>query len=223
MKIPRVSAKHCAFYGVKLYVCIFLVRVDTEIPQISIRFQSHSKKIPIFLWYWQSLLVQWGTFCTCLLRAPFVTLPLCNREIPQCNSYDTGNWWECQAAPAKWFLTRVPEEHSTHLQCIYGSAYSWFLLLVVSFNEGYEKLSSFIDSSKLNRPNKRTVCSLNTIIPVTGWEIHISTQNGICYEFPATRNMLRAKQCQKQETRESHPVTEGTFMALKWAALFMQQ
>lgn len=67
------------------------------------------------------------------------------------------------------------------------------------------------------------VCSSNTIIPVTGWQIYIDTRHGICYEFPAARNMLRAKWCQKRDSRESHAVTEGIFMALKWAVLFVQR
>lgn len=66
-KIPRVSAKAHAFCWVDLYVSIFLICVDTEIPQTSISFQSCSEKIPVFLWYWQSLLVQPGTLRICLV------------------------------------------------------------------------------------------------------------------------------------------------------------
>lgn len=61
VKIPRASAKAHASCWVNLYVSIFLICADTEIPQTSISFQSCWEKIPIFLWYWQSLLVQSGT------------------------------------------------------------------------------------------------------------------------------------------------------------------
>lgn len=43
---------------------------------------------------------------------------------------------------------------------------------MVSFNEGYEKLNSFIGSSELNRRSEWMLCSWSTILPVTGWQIY---------------------------------------------------